>query len=120
MKKRYWIVFVVAVVLSVTWLFFHNRPRYEVKENKERLTMQEYLQKNGEFVSFADLVRSDTPWKNVFRWIVKISRTGFNSEKYKLDHPENGIWCVGTRKEERGCYIFTNTVPPQELLQFYP
>ena len=117
--KKYWVLIAIVVAFVIMWLFFKNNPTYVVKENKELFTMQEYLQKNGEVVSFADFVRSDAPWRNVFRWIVKIDRTGFNSEKYKLDHPENGIWCVGTRLEETRCYIFTNKTPPQELREFY-
>lgn len=108
----------MIVVLASAWLFLKNRPRYNVEENRQGLTMQEYLEHQGEHVSFADAIRLDSPFRDIFNYIIIIDRVSFQAGKYHSDHEDDGIWCVGKLEEAR-CYIFTNRTPPQELRSFY-
>ena len=119
-RPRYWIFALAVVVLvSLAYLFYAMSPGFSVKKNISGQTMQQILEADGVFVSFDNLPRFDSPFKDVFTYAIILDDVSFNSAKYLRSHQSDGVWITGNRPGEERAYIFTNKSPPSSIKELY-
>jgi|GEM_PF-1205842 len=114
-RARYWLILLVPAVVGLVWLYFTHGPKMTVEKNTARQTMQQRLEADGIYVNYANEPRLDEPFKNIFEWTIIIDGANLNPHKYRVDHPSDGIWIIGSTPEDERCYIFTNRTPPADI-----